>query len=119
VIDTDDAAPQQLVHALGALLRSTASPIERQFVRAEARDAVMAFVRRRRSQGERADRVLAGVRQAWRNAQNLHMGTTMDRLAEPLRALREEVVRWAIRADAPDALPRRELPARHEAPAGL
>jgi hypothetical protein len=117
-MDTDDAAPQQLVHALGALLRSTASPIERQFVRAEARSAVTAFVRGRRSQGERADRVLVRVREAWRNAQTLQMGT-VDRLAEPWRALREEVVRWAMRADTPDALPRRELPARHEAPAGL
>ena len=117
-MDTDDAAPQQLVHALGALLRSTASLIERQSVRAEARSAVTAFVRRRQSQGERADRVFVRVREAWRSAQNLHMGT-VDRLAEPWRALREEVVRWAMRADTPDVLPRRELPGHHEVPAGL
>lgn len=118
MMDVDDAAPLQLVHALGALLHIPASPIERQAVRAEARTAVMTFVRRRRAQGERADRVLARVREAWRRAQRLH-GDTVDRLAEPWRALREEVVRWAMRADTPDATPRPELPARHEAPAGL
>jgi len=118
VIDTDDAAPQQLVLALGALLHPTASPMTRQVVRAEARDAVTTFVRRRRAEGERVDRVLAHVREAWRNAQSLQVGT-VDRVAEPWRALREEVVRWAMRADAPETLPRRDMPSRQEAPAGL
>jgi hypothetical protein len=117
-MDTDDTAPQQLVYALSALLRPPVSPVERQAVRAEARSAVMTFVRRRRAQGERADRVLAYVREAWRHAQSLH-GDTVGRLAEPWRALREEVVRWAMRADTPDALPRRELPAQREFPASL
>lgn len=118
MIDTDDAAPQQLVLALGALLHPAASPIKRQVVRAEARDAVTMFVRRRRAQGERVDRVLASVREAWRHAQGLQVGT-VDRVAEPLRTLREEVVRWAMRADAPDTLPRRDMSSRQEAPAGL
>jgi hypothetical protein len=117
-MDTDDTAPQHLVNALSALLRSPVSPVERQVVRAEARSAVTAFVRGRRAQGERADRVLAYVREAWRRAQHLQ-GDTVGRLAEPWRALREEVVRWAMRADTPDALPRRELPAAREAPASF
>jgi hypothetical protein len=119
-MDTDDTAPLQLVHALSALLRSPASPpVERQAVRAEARAAVTSFVRGRRAQGERADRVLAYVREAWRRAQTLH-GDTVDRLAEPWRTLREEVVRWAMRADAPDTLPRRDFAtSQHELPANF
>ena len=117
-MDIDDTAPQQLVHALSALLRSPASPVERQAVRAEARSAVTTFVRDQRAQGERPDRVLAYVREAWRHAQTLR-GDTVDRLAEPWRALREEVVRWAMRADTPDTLPRRDLPGAREFPARL
>jgi hypothetical protein len=119
-MDNDDTAPLQLVDALRALLRSPASPpVERQAMRAEARAAVTSFVRGRRAQGERADRVLAYVREAWRRAQTLH-GDTVDRLAEPWRTLREEVVRWAMRADAPDVLPRRDFAtSQHELPANF
>jgi hypothetical protein len=118
-MDTDDTAPLQLVRALSALLRSPASPVERQAVRAEARAAVTSFVRGRRAQGERADRVLVYVREAWRRAQSLH-GDTVDRLAEPWRTLREEVVRWAMRADAPDTLPRRDFAIpQHDLPANF
>jgi hypothetical protein len=111
--ELDDTPPPQLVQALGALLHSTDSSMERHAVRAAARTAVTTFVRRRRAQGERADHVLTLVRSAWRRALHLHLGT-VDRLAEPWRALREEIVRWAMRADAPDTLPPRDYTPRHE-----
>jgi len=118
VTEIDDIPPPQLVQAFGALLRADDSPIQRQAARAEARSAVTTFVRRRRAQGERSDRVLALVRSAWRRAHSLHEGT-IDRLAEPWRALRDEVVRWAMRADAPELLPRREFATPPEASPGL
>jgi hypothetical protein len=117
-MDFDDTAPTQLVHALSALMRSPVSPVERQAVRAEARSAVTSFVRGCRAEGERADRVLAYVREAWRRAQSLH-GDTVNRLAEPWRTLREEVVRWAMRATGPDAAPRRDFTAPQELPANF
>jgi hypothetical protein len=118
VTELDDAPPPQLVQALGALLHSTDSSMERHAIRAAARTAVTTFVRRRRAQGERADHVLTVVRSAWRRALQLHEGT-VDRLAEPWRALREEIVRWAMRADTPDALPPREYTPRPEASPNL
>lgn len=118
VNERDDAPPQHLVQALHALLRSSGSQIERQAARAEARSAVTSFVQRRRAQGERADRVLAIVRAACRHAHTLH-GGTIDRLAEPWRALRDEVVRWAMRADVPDLRPRPEFATPPEISPGL
>lgn len=118
VNETDDAPPQHLVQALHALLRSSGSQIERQATRAEARSAVTSFVQRRRAQGERADRVLAIVRAACRHAHTLQ-GGTIDRLAEPWRALRDEVVRWAMHAEVPDLVPRRDFAAPPEISPGL
>lgn len=116
--DGDEGPPPQLVQALGALLRSAGSQMDRQTVRAEARSAVTNFVRRRRAQGERADLVLALVRSAWRRANSVQAGT-IDHLSAPWRALREEVMQWAMRADAPEGGSRREYPAYSESRASL
>jgi hypothetical protein len=101
----DDAPPAELVQAIGALLELDASATKRQAARARARAAVTTFIRRHRAQGAPPARSLAVVRAAFRHAhaaaQAAGRALKVDHLSVSGRNLREEVVRWAIRADAP------------------
>jgi hypothetical protein len=104
-IQLEDGPPAQLVQAIGALLDQGASPSKRQAVRGQARTAVMTFVRRQRAQGTSADRVMMLVRAAYRRARATVQDGPIDHLAAPLRALREEVVRWAMMAESRQPVP--------------
>ncbi len=104
-IHLEDGPPAHLVQAIGALLDPVASPSKRQAVRSQARAAVTTFVRRQRAEGTSTDRVMALVRTAYRRARATVHDGTIDHLAAPLRALREEVVRWAMAAESRQAVP--------------
>jgi len=103
----DDAPPAELEQAFGALLELDPSPTKRQAARARARAAVTTFIRRHRAQGTPPARALAVVRAAFRHAYSAAQAEgpadmVVDRLSTTARNLREEVVRWAMRADAPE-----------------
>jgi hypothetical protein len=113
----DDAPPAELVLAITTFLAVDQPPTKRQAARVQARAAVTRFIRRNRAEGGTAPRSLAVVRAAFRHAmigaqaafQHALADThadTIDHLPASARMLREEVVRWALRADAPDLAPR-------------
>ena len=118
-IQLEDGPPAQLVQAIGELLDAEGSPSKRQAARRRARAAVTTFVRRYRAQGMSANGVMALVRTAFRRARDTVHDNTIDHLAAPFRALREDVVRWAMLADSPDRFERQNIPARAEARAGV
>jgi hypothetical protein len=118
-IQSEDGPPAQLVEAIGELLDAEGSPSERQAARSRARNAVTTFVRRQRAQGTSASGVMALVRTAFRRARDTVHDSTIDRLAAQLRALREEVLRWAMLADSPDRFERQSARARAEARASV
>ncbi len=105
----DDAPPAELAQAFGALLELDPSPTKRQAARARARAAVTTFIRRHHDQGTPPARALAVVRAAFRHAYSAAQAAgpadmVVDRLSNTARYLREEVVRWAMRADAPESV---------------
>jgi hypothetical protein len=118
-VQLEDGPPEQLVQAIGELLDADGSRSRRQAARSRARAEVTTFVRRQRAQGASANRVMALVRTAYRRARDTVHDSAIDHLAAPFRALREDVLRWAMHADAPDRFERQSPRARTEAPAGI
>jgi hypothetical protein len=108
----DDSPPAELVQAITTYLEVDSPPTRRQAARVQARAAVTGFMRRHRADGAPSPRSMAVVRAAFRRAMtgaqaafqhalaDTHAGT-IDHLPASARMLREEVVRWALHAEAP------------------